>query len=130
MKPFKRIISVVLCVVISFCLCFGTYADDYVSDISFWEWQLIHAIQYGGYTQYRIPVFLLDESKKYCQMVENIRNNDGYYTEVMDKFLLLDMLGYNVNPAAIEETKVQDRILHSDGKTYDYKNIPTEKDRK
>ena len=89
-----------------------------------------HAIQYGGYTQYRIPVFLLDESKKYCQMVENIRNNDGYYTEVMDKFLLLDMLGYDVNPAAIDETKVQDRILHSDGKTYDYKNIPTEKDRK
>ncbi|KON63606.1 phosphoethanolamine transferase CptA [Komagataeibacter europaeus] len=89
-----------------------------------------HGLQYGGYAQYRVPVFMLDKSKKYCQMAEEMRNNDGYYTEVMNKFILLDMMGYTVNPDSISDVRIHDHVLHSDSMTYDYKNLPTEKDRK
>ena len=83
-----------------------------------------HGLQYGGYAQYRIPTFLINGSD-YCQIAENLKNKDGYFTETMDKFLLLDMMGYQVSPAAIKETQMIDHILHSDGKVYDYKNLPT-----
>ncbi len=73
---------------------------------------------------------MLDKSKKYCQMAEEMRNNDGYYTEVMNKFILLDMMGYTVNPDSISDVRIHDHVLHSDSMTYDYKNLPTEKDRK
>lgn len=83
-----------------------------------------HGLQYGGYAQYRIPTFLINAGP-YCKLAENLRNQDGYFTEAMDKFLLLDMMGYKISPLAIKELQVNDRVIHSDGMVYNYKDIPT-----
>ncbi|MFT8451493.1 MAG: phosphoethanolamine transferase [Zymomonas mobilis] len=83
-----------------------------------------HGLQYGGYDQYNIPMIVRDPTGEYCRYVEKLRNVDGYYSSLMNKYLILDMLGYDIDPKVIEEARHTDPILHSDAKVYDYKNIP------
>lgn len=83
-----------------------------------------HGLQYGGYDQYNIPMIVRDPTGEYCRYVEKLRNVDGYYSSLMNKYLILDMLGYDIDPKVIEEARHTDPILHSDDKVYDYKNIP------
>lgn len=86
-----------------------------------------HALQYGGYDQYIVPMIIHDSNGRgtYCDMAEHMRNQDGYYTSIMNKYLLLNMLGYDIDPAAIKSVQSTDHILHSDAKIYDYSKLPT-----
>ncbi|GCE88799.1 hypothetical protein MSKU15_0400 [Komagataeibacter diospyri] len=90
-----------------------------------------HGYQYAGYDQYIIPMIIHDTNGvgNYCDMAEQMRNRDGYYTSIMNKYLLLDMLGYDVDPAAMDAVRNKDHVLHSDSKIYDYSNLPTERNR-
>ena len=90
-----------------------------------------HGYQYGGYDQYTIPMIIHDShgTARYCDMAEALRNEDGYYTSIMNKYLLLDMLGYDVDPHYINSMRKSDTILHSDLKVYAYANLPTARDR-
>ncbi|AFN56920.1 heptose-I-phosphate ethanolaminephosphotransferase [Zymomonas mobilis] len=86
-----------------------------------------HGLQYGGYDQYNIPMIIGDPTDKYCHYAEKIRNVDGYYSSLMNKYLLLDMLGYDIDPKVIEADRHTDPVLHSDDKVYQYRDIPTSK---
>lgn len=86
-----------------------------------------HGLQYGGYDQYNIPMIISDPTDKYCHYAEKLRNVDGYYSSLMNKYLLLDMLGYDVDPKVVEAGRHTDPILHSDDKVYQYRDIPTSK---
>ncbi|WP_110555519.1 phosphoethanolamine transferase [Komagataeibacter swingsii] len=101
----------------------GDYTLVYISD----HGEIVgqgHGIQYGGYDQYKVPVYILDKDRYYCDMADGMRNKDKYYTGLMTKYLLLDMLGYDVDHDYIQNIQDNDRVLHSDGKVYDYKSIP------
>ncbi|ARW16358.1 phosphoethanolamine transferase [Komagataeibacter europaeus] len=101
----------------------GDYTLVYISD----HGEIVgqgHGIQYGGYDQYKVPVYILDRDRHYCDMAEGMRNNYGYYTSLMTKYLILDMMGYDIDPEYIKNIQNNDRVLHSDGKVYDYKSIP------
>ncbi|WP_338332922.1 phosphoethanolamine transferase [Acetobacter sp. LMG 32666] len=87
-----------------------------------------HGLQFGGLDQYNIPMIIHDGNGNgyYCHMAESLRNDNGYYTSIMNKYLLLDMLGYDTNPQFIQKSKSIDTVLHSDSKMYNYNNIPTQ----
>ncbi|GCE88800.1 phosphoethanolamine transferase [Komagataeibacter diospyri] len=106
----------------------GDYTMIYTSD----HGEIVnvgHGYQYGGYDQYIIPMIIHDANGvgTYCNMAEQMRNHDGYYTSIMNKYLLLDMLGYDVDPAAMDAARSRDHVLHADSKVYNYNNLPTEK---
>ncbi|WP_332306329.1 sulfatase-like hydrolase/transferase [Komagataeibacter europaeus] len=84
-----------------------------------------HALQYGGYPQYDIPMFMMDETGHYCDMGEKMRNQNGWFTSPMIKFLLLDMMGYKVDQNMVKALQHTDHVLHSDETVYDYTALPT-----
>ncbi|MBV1833738.1 phosphoethanolamine transferase [Novacetimonas pomaceti] len=83
-----------------------------------------HGIQYGGYDQYNVPFLMYDPSKKYCNIAEEFEEKRGYYSSLVNKYILLSMLGYPFSEPEIEKLIPDDIILHSDSKVYDYKSIP------
>ncbi|PYD47499.1 hypothetical protein C3920_09775 [Novacetimonas pomaceti] len=83
-----------------------------------------HGIQYGGYDQYTVPFLMYDPSKKYCNIAEEFEEKRGYYSSLVNKYILLSMLGYPFSEPEIEKLIPDDIILHSDSKVYDYKSIP------
>lgn len=83
-----------------------------------------HALQFGGAEQYRIPVLLMGDYQKTCNLIEILRNNKGRYTQVMDKFVLLTLMGYDIMPEALAKKKDYDNLLHSDLNIYTYDTLP------
>ncbi|PYD80804.1 phosphoethanolamine transferase [Komagataeibacter sucrofermentans] len=101
----------------------GEYTLIYISD----HGEIVnqgHGIQFGGYDQYMIPAFIIDKNNEYCKTANDMRNYENYYTSLFTKYLVLDMLGYNVDSKYIEHIKSNDVVLHSDGEVYNYKDIP------
>lgn len=85
-----------------------------------------HGLMYGGYDQYLIPVMIMGKNnERWCKKANELRTKYGYFTSIMDKYLILDMLGYQIDKKTIEKEKQKDLILHSDGKIYDYRDVPS-----
>lgn len=87
-----------------------------------------HGLQYGGYDRYIIPMNIHDSKEvgTDCNMAEYIRKQDRYYTSVMNRYLLLDMPGHDIDPTGIKAARNTDHVFHSDSKVYDYGNLPTD----
>lgn len=86
-----------------------------------------HGIQYGGANQYIIPLMIKSNfDNQYCNFIERSRNKNGYISGLMNKFLLAQMLGYTIDAKKLRAEKNNDRVLHSDGKVYDFMKFPSQ----
>ncbi|MFT8468591.1 MAG: phosphoethanolamine transferase [Acetobacter syzygii] len=83
-----------------------------------------HGIQFGGYDQYIVPLLIYDQTNEFCKIAEKFEENRGYYSSLVNKYIILSMLGYNFSESDIERFIPDDIILHSDSKVYNYKSIP------
>lgn len=63
-----------------------------------------------GREQYFVP-FLFKSNNYNCQFIENFRNDDGWISGLMNKYILSMLLGFKVDPKIIEQQKAHDRIL-------------------
>lgn len=81
-----------------------------------------HGINRGGATQYLIPYIIKAPgvSMDMCGFMETLRNADGYISALSNKFVLLKLLGYEVNPEYVVSEVQNDRVLHSSGQVYDW----------
>ncbi|MCX5615249.1 phosphoethanolamine transferase [Bombella saccharophila] len=85
----------------------------------------MHGVYDGGQEQYRIPIYFAGlHHAAYCQQAEALRQTDGTFSQLMEKYILLTMMGYQLAPEALHAARQQDLILHSDGETYDYNRLP------
>ncbi|MUG90851.1 phosphoethanolamine transferase [Bombella sp. ESL0385] len=85
----------------------------------------MHGVYDGGQEQYRIPIYFAGlHHASYCQQAEALRQTDGTFSQLMEKYILLTMMGYQLAPEALHAARQQDLILHSDGETYDYNRLP------
>ena len=68
-----------------------------------------------GVEQYLIPFMYKSTSNNYnCKFIESFRNNDGWISGLMNKFILSSLLGYSINADVIKKEKQHDRILSAD----------------
>ncbi len=90
-----------------------------------------HGMKYGNGDQYRIP-YLMKSSElddDICKYVEGLRNDNGYISGLSNRFVLLSLLGYNLDEQFVQAEVDHDRVLHPDGKVYPWPDIPTEDSR-
>lgn len=81
-----------------------------------------HGIMNGGTDQYLIPYIYMtnSEGSKMCEYIESLRNRNKYINALSNKFVLLKMIGYEVDERFVRSEVERDRILHSDGRVYDW----------
>src|SRR5699024_2235497 len=84
-----------------------------------------HGLTYGGPKQVLIPYFLksTDRHKSLCRFIEDLRNDKGYINALSNKFVLLQLLCYNVDNDYIRSEVSNDLILHSNGNVYQGSDI-------
>lgn len=83
-----------------------------------------HGLQYGGVAQYRVPLLVMGNYQRSCDLIAQFRNNQGRYSQVMDKFVFLNLLGYDISAKTLAAKKNYNRLLHSDGRIYTYDTLP------
>lgn len=103
------------------------YSSDHGEDVIKYH---THGILYGNLAQYKPAVFLAGNAQSkemlasWCQRVEELRNLDGNYQQIMDKVILGEMMGYVFDKEALTRMKNSRRIYHVDGKIYDWGSVP------
>lgn len=84
-----------------------------------------HGMLYGSSDQYLIP-YVFKSTKNHeqvCQFVSSLRNKNGYISALNNKFILLNMLGYSIDDIYLRAEVENDRVLHSDGRSYQWQAI-------
>lgn len=81
-----------------------------------------HGISGGGANQYLIPYMVktFGVPNDVCGFVEALRGKNGYINALSNKFVLLKLLGYEVDSGYVASEVRNDRVLHSDGGVYDW----------
>ncbi|WP_334468723.1 sulfatase-like hydrolase/transferase [Arsenophonus sp. PmNCSU2021_1] len=68
-----------------------------------------------GIEQYLIPFMYKSTNLQYnCQFIESFRNKDGYLSGLMNKYILSDLLGYEVDKNILIKEREYDRVLTPD----------------
>ena|SRR5690625_1083679 len=88
-----------------------------------------HGMKYGNGDQYRIPYLMKSSTPddRICQYAEGLRNDNGYISGLSNRFVLLSLLGYDLDEQFVQQEVDHDRVLHPDGKVYPWPDIPEEK---
>lgn len=69
-----------------------------------------------GAEQFLIPFLYKSGNSSYnCEFIEKYRNNDGWLSGLMNKYILSELLGYSLNQSIVDQDKQHDRILSTDG---------------
>lgn len=69
-----------------------------------------------GADQFLIPFLYKSGNPSYgCEFIEKYRNQDGWLSGLMNKYILSELLGYSLNPVIVESDKQHDRVLSTDG---------------
>lgn len=90
---------------------------------------LEHGLTFGGYQQYKVPFFVLENSS--CPLnISRYQKMSGNFSNDMTAFLILEALGLEINEDYLLNYKKEDKILHSDYRVYHYDNLPQPSDRK
>lgn len=84
-----------------------------------------HGLQYASNEQYMIPYIFksTSNSQKLCQFVESIKNKDNGINALNNKFILLNMLGYQIEEDYLRREVENDRVLHSDEQVYQWNTL-------
>ncbi|MWP46325.1 sulfatase-like hydrolase/transferase [Gilliamella sp. Pas-s27] len=62
--------------------------------------------------QFLIPFMFMSTNPRYnCQYIESFRGETGYLSELMNKYILSNLLGYEIDQAILEKEKNNDRVL-------------------
>jgi hypothetical protein len=61
-----------------------------------------------------------------CSYLNSLRSGDGWFSAINNKFVLLKMLGYKVDPDYMRQARSSDIILHVNEKIYPWEKIELE----
>ncbi|WP_050986613.1 phosphoethanolamine transferase [Xenorhabdus nematophila] len=68
-----------------------------------------------GREQYFVPFMYKSNNHHFdCQFIESFRNKDGYLSGLMNKYILSNLIGYDIDPEILKEEKNNDRVLTAD----------------
>ncbi|PHM38143.1 hypothetical protein Xmau_03528 [Xenorhabdus mauleonii] len=69
----------------------------------------------NGREQYLIPFMYKSNNHHFnCQFIESFRNKDGYLSGLMNKYILSNLIGYDINPLTLGTERDNDRVLTAD----------------
>jgi glucan phosphoethanolaminetransferase (alkaline phosphatase superfamily) len=62
--------------------------------------------------QFLIPFMFISTNQRYnCQFIESFRGPNGYLSGLMNKYILSNLLGYEIDPAILDKEKSNDRVF-------------------
>ncbi|WP_323858860.1 phosphoethanolamine transferase [Xenorhabdus doucetiae] len=68
-----------------------------------------------GREQYLVPFMYKSNNHHYnCQFIESFRNKDGYLSGLMNKYILSNLIGYEIESSILKKEKNNDRVLTAD----------------
>ncbi|MDC9614412.1 phosphoethanolamine transferase [Xenorhabdus khoisanae] len=68
-----------------------------------------------GREQYLVPFMYKSNSHQYnCQFIESFRNKNGYLSGLMNKYILTNLIGYEIEPSILNKERNNDRVLTAD----------------
>lgn len=89
-----------------------------------------HGLTYGGPVQYEIPFVIVSPNGSLnCELLNSFRYKNGFFSGLSTKLVVLKLLGYRMSEEFLLDYLSTDEVLHSDGKVYEYSQLPTVKDR-
>ena len=66
----------------------------------------------SGIDQFLIPFMFISTNNRFdCQFIESFRSSNGYLSGLMNKYILSNLLGYQIDQAILDKEKNNDRIL-------------------
>ncbi len=68
-----------------------------------------------GREQYLVPFMYKSNNHQYnCQFIESFKNKDGYLSGLMNKYILSELIGYNIELSILNKEKNNDWVLTAD----------------
>ena len=65
-----------------------------------------------GIDQFLIPFMFISTNNRFdCQFIESFRSSNGYLSGLMNKYILSNLLGYQIDQSILDKEKNNDRIL-------------------
>ncbi|MCO6538299.1 MAG: sulfatase-like hydrolase/transferase [Gilliamella sp.] len=62
--------------------------------------------------QFLIPFMFISTNQRYnCQFIESFRGSDGYLSGLMNKYILSNLLGYEIDQGTLDKEKNNDRVF-------------------
>ena len=66
----------------------------------------------SGIDQFLIPFMFISTNNRFdCQFIESFRSSNGYLSGLMNKYILSNLLGYQIDQSILDKEKNNDRIL-------------------
>ncbi|MDF7350526.1 sulfatase-like hydrolase/transferase, partial [Proteus mirabilis] len=82
-----------------------------------------HGFRYGK-DQFLIPLFLFtNQDQKLCKYINKFRGNNGWLNGNMNKYILSEFLGYNIDEKHLDKEKEQDKILNANSEIMLFEQI-------
>ncbi|WP_368899711.1 phosphoethanolamine transferase [Morganella morganii] len=79
-----------------------------------------HGYVSDGGRQLFVPLVYFSNSSDKCSNIEKLRGNNGWISGLSNKFMVLDMIGYDINPDFIDSEIHNDRIFRSNAEVADF----------
>ncbi|WP_244182438.1 phosphoethanolamine transferase [Xenorhabdus beddingii] len=77
-----------------------------------------------GRNQYLVPFMYKSNNHQYnCQFIESFRNKDGYLSGLMNKYILSNLIGYDIEPSILNKERNNDRVLTADESVLPFSQI-------
>jgi glucan phosphoethanolaminetransferase (alkaline phosphatase superfamily) len=96
------------------------YSDNYTLIYTSDHGEIVnvgHGVNNTNVDQFLIPFMFISTNDRYnCQFIESFRNPTGYLSGLMNKYILSNLLGYNVDQTILNKEKNNDRVFMPDGK--------------
>nr|WP_082212104.1 sulfatase-like hydrolase/transferase [Gilliamella apicola] len=95
------------------------YSDNYTLIYTSDHGEIVnvgHGVNNTNVDQFLIPFMFISTNDRYnCQFIESFRNPTGYLSGLMNKYILSNLLGYNVDQTTLNKEKNNDRVFMPDG---------------
>lgn len=77
-----------------------------------------------GVDQFSIPFMFKSTNNKYnCQFIESFRGSTGYLSGLMNKYIVSNLMGYQIDQTILNKEKSNDRVLMADGSVIPFTEI-------
>ncbi|OCG74517.1 hypothetical protein A9G42_09815 [Gilliamella sp. Nev6-6] len=83
-----------------------------------------HGVSSTNVDQFLIPFMFISTNDRYnCQFIESFRSPTGYLSGLMNKYILSNLLGYDVDQTILNKEKNNDRVFMPDGSVMPFLKI-------
>lgn len=93
-----------------------TYSDNYTLIYTSDHGEIVN-VGHGfvkGIDQFLIPFMMISTKNEFnCQFIESFRATNGYLSGSMNKYILSNLLGYEIEPTILNQEKNNDRVYLS-----------------